>query len=156
MGNQCVKLGRWGCKTDLQKSIVQHWANVDHCGDRICGNQPMLTALGANMELKAAIFADFDAYRVAPGTPPQFKKYNNIVQNMDAADVERLAALLQTESPPWIPHGYMQYLSLYMSKEVATLRLREHTQSNLCTICFENLGPQNPRVYCCKTHCPHE
>ena len=27
---------------------------------------------------------------------------------------------------------------------------------NRCIICSENLGPLNPRQYCCKTHCPYE
>ena len=32
-------LGRWGLnQTAKQKENKVHWANVDHCGDVICGN----------------------------------------------------------------------------------------------------------------------
>ena len=28
--------------------------------------------------------------------------------------------------------------------------------ANLCLGCGQDLGPLNPRQYCCKTHCPYE
>lgn len=36
--NNIYKLGRWGNKTHKQKEIAEYWTNIDHCGDKVCGN----------------------------------------------------------------------------------------------------------------------
>jgi hypothetical protein len=36
--NNVYKLGRWGNKTHKQKEIAEYWTNIDHCGDKVCGN----------------------------------------------------------------------------------------------------------------------
>lgn len=36
--NNYNKLGRWILKNHKQSEISQYWSNIDHCGDKVCGN----------------------------------------------------------------------------------------------------------------------
>tara|TARA_B100000780_G_scaffold278243_1_gene251133 strand:- start:836 stop:1054 length:219 start_codon:yes stop_codon:yes gene_type:complete len=33
-----IKQGRWIFKTNKQIEINEYWNNIDHCGDKICGD----------------------------------------------------------------------------------------------------------------------
>ena len=32
------KQGRWIIKNNKQTEISEYWSNIDHCGDKVCGN----------------------------------------------------------------------------------------------------------------------
>jgi hypothetical protein len=32
------KLGRWTNKNNKQTEISEYWTNIDHCGDKVCGD----------------------------------------------------------------------------------------------------------------------
>jgi hypothetical protein len=32
------KQGRWILKNNKQIEISEYWTNIDHCGDKLCGN----------------------------------------------------------------------------------------------------------------------
>tara|TARA_B100001109_G_C18851385_1_gene469415 strand:- start:71 stop:316 length:246 start_codon:yes stop_codon:yes gene_type:complete len=36
--NNIIKQGRWILKNNKQIEINQYWSNIDHCGDKVCGN----------------------------------------------------------------------------------------------------------------------
>ena len=36
--NNFNKLGRWIYKDNKQIDISSYWSNIDHCGDKVCGN----------------------------------------------------------------------------------------------------------------------
>ena len=36
--NKVNKVGRWIYKDNKQIDISSYWSNIDHCGDKVCGN----------------------------------------------------------------------------------------------------------------------
>tara|TARA_B100000401_G_C52699670_1_gene668441 strand:- start:726 stop:953 length:228 start_codon:yes stop_codon:yes gene_type:complete len=36
--NNISKQGRWIIKNNKQTEISEYWSNIDHCGDKVCGN----------------------------------------------------------------------------------------------------------------------
>ena len=36
--NKLNKVGRWIYKDNKQIDISSYWSNIDHCGDKVCGN----------------------------------------------------------------------------------------------------------------------
>jgi len=36
--NNVSKQGRWIIKNNKQVDISSYWSNIDHCGDKVCGN----------------------------------------------------------------------------------------------------------------------
>ena len=61
-----------------------------------------------------------------------------------------------TGVPGLAPFGYVTYIRLYLHKKLAEKRFQQYRHSNLCTCCFDDMGADNPRQLCCKTHCPYQ
>ena len=36
--NNISRQGRWVVKNKKQTDISEYWSNIDHCGDKVCGN----------------------------------------------------------------------------------------------------------------------
>ncbi len=36
--NNISKQGRWIIKNNKQTEISEYWSNIDHCGDKVCGD----------------------------------------------------------------------------------------------------------------------
>ena len=105
--------------------------------------------------LRRAIEQDlrqFDADRPFAVTPPDLARYDEAGASADAIDgvIRWLGSADATNSAP---PGYVEYVVLYLQAKAAEMRFRARAQANLCTVCFDDIGPGNPRQLCRKQSC---
>ena len=119
-------------------------AAVPPCHPELLTLEP--TLLDVDGPLRAAI-----AWDLQTRSRPRLQAYTKIALNMDSETLRAVEADLPLTTGP---SGIAELVLQWFAATIEARKLDELLEDNLCVVCCEAMGPNNPRQLCRKTWCP--